>query len=231
MEKTNFDVLFDELFGERIREKEGCCIDPDESLDNGYLVCRNCGIVGQPVYLPDPQSLAGFYKSCYKRMNYFRELLYLFTNAKTSSSEHYPTLISELKQHPTVRAIRHHVVGKSYGCKRSVLLDLDIVGTLRRVLLEMNKSRFYKHIYNIILDVFGFKTFDIPRMQVIHLCGQFYNLEILFRRLYPTKPNMLSYKVILKQLFIRNGVENHEFVLKPSNHNDVLTLLSPVLSQ
>jgi hypothetical protein len=228
-----FDELFDELFDVYgyILEQEPCCENPYESLEDGYLVCRNCGTVGQSVYLSDPNELSTHYRSFYKRLNYFRELLYLFSNIKTSSSEYYPALINQLKNHQTIIAIKDDFFGESDEYKRNMLLKVDIVSTLRRILLEMNKSKFYKHIYNIILDLFDFKTFDIPRMQIIDLCGQFYNVEILFKRLYPTKSNMLSYKVILKQLFIRNDIKNYDFILKPNNHNDVLCLLSPVLPQ
>jgi hypothetical protein len=227
----NFDELFEELFDTygHILEQEPCCENPYESLEDGYLICRNCGTIGQTIYMSDPNELSMHYRSFYKRLNYFRELIYLFTNIKLSSSEYYPILINQLKNHQTIIAINNSINNESYDYKRYILLKVDIINTIRRILLEMNKSKFYKYIYNIILDLFNFKTFDISRLQIINLCGQFYNIEILFKRLYPNKSNMLSYKVIIKQLFIRNDIKNYEFILKPNNHNDVLSILNPIL--
>lgn len=227
-----FDALFDSLFTDPLPPpEEECCDDPYISEDNGYMTCHNCGRQSIQVFKADPFILATNKVQLYKRLNYFRELLYLFANIKRSNSPKYAPMIERLKKHPIAEAINAIIGGKPLEFVRYVLLEVDIVQTVRKLLLLDGSSKLYKHVYNIILDLFSFQVFDLPRRKILPMCDQFFNLEMSFRKAYPGKPNMLSYKVIIAHLLRRNGIDNHPFVLKPNNYNDVACLLSPILNE
>ena len=228
-----FDDLFDSLFKspENSNQPEECCNDPYVILDNGNMTCTNCGQIGQPVFQSEPEAVYQCRVACYKRANYFRELLYLFSNVKLSNSPKYPELIRVLKEHKIVLAINGLIKGEPYEFKLWVLLEIDITTTMRSILRMIGMSKFYKHIYNIILDVFDFRVFNISRKKIEEMTTQFYLIEKAFKQLYPGKPNMLSYKVTISHLFRRNGIINYPFILKPINYKDVFCLLSPVFSE
>lgn len=225
-----FDAIFDSIFTQAPTPKEECCEDPYVSEDNGYLTCHNCGQQLQQVFKADPFILATNKEQIYKRLNYFRELLYLFSNIKLSNSPNYQPVVERLKAHSIVESIKRLTEGQAYEFVRWVMLDIDIVQTIRKLLLMDGSAKFYKHVYNIIFDVFDFRVFNIPRRLIDKMSDQFYNVELAFQQTYPEKPNMLSYKIIIANLFRRNGIDNHEFILKPNNFNDVACLLSPLLS-
>ena len=226
---STFDDLFDSLFiSPEQQTEEPCCDDPYITESDGYLTCIHCGQMGRQVFRSDPALSFHAKKALYKRLNYFRELMYLFNNIKLSNSPKYPALVERLKGHQIVVSINKLIEGQPYEVKRWMLLEVDIVGTIRKLLRMDNSAKFYKHVYNIILDLFDFRVFNVSRKKIEEMCMQFFVLENKFKELYPQKPNMLSYKILISNLFRRNGVANYPFVLKPINHLDVQCLLSPI---
>lgn len=198
-----------------------CCDNPDIRNDNGTDVCISCGQVQAYTFISFeycPQ------KQLYKRKSYFREKYKLLTGVKLSNSPQYQPLIDSLRKDKMVLNIINNISKLDYNGRSKYFVKHNIVRRIRN-LIKNRSSRFYKHVYNIIYDLFDFKCFNIQSRYLDILTTEFINFEIAYRKVFKTKRNLFSYNIIIKLLLHKHNIGNIDLLVLPKNENYVYSRL------
>jgi hypothetical protein len=201
-----------------------CCSNTVMRYENGMSTCINCGLVDmndREVLFPFQQQYELTVKQCYMRKSYFKEKLRLLACINFSKSPLYQPLLRKLNKISTINKIKNAIEGKGRKYIIQLFIDVNLVNMLRDMLKRLNYSKLYKHIYNIIFDVFGVKVFDINEQLIDKLTYDWIKFETNFRRLMPMKHNMVNYNVILYNLFRRHKIANYKMLVLPLNKKNI----------
>lgn len=221
--------IFDTLLPEPTTDHKQCCSTPDDRESDGFVSCVSCGAVKRTLYTLTYSELCQIkYKQYYKRISYFREKLKLLGNIKYSNNPDYTTLINRLTTDKLIVQTKTAIKGMSDQATIIFLNKTRFVKQLKKKIFLMKRSKFYKYIYNIILDTTGFKCFHIRPIYLHQLSMEWTQFEMLFKKTYPNTRNMISYNVILKLFLQKYNIKNHELITLPKNSKTIYEKLNRV---
>lgn len=151
-----------------------------------YYTCTSCGIVNSDKLIDG----LSYEERCnnnqvfvfdYKRINYFTEWLTQIQANETTEIPH--ELLEELK-------IELH--------KRNILDTSKLTNTkLKKILKEINHSKYYEHIPLIISKLCNSKPLYIPEETCTELKNMFLLIQQPFEKLKGNRKNFLSYPFVL----------------------------------
>lgn len=213
---------------DKFLETPSCCKEPYMQYDSGISTCINCGLVDcsdREISIPVQLEYEMSTKQCYLRKSYFKEKLRLLACINFSMSPNYKPLLHKLNNLKAINRIKNHIRGKIKKDIIQFFIDINLVDVLRNILKKIHAVKFYKHIYNIIFDIFDIKVFNINERLIDSLTYEWIIFETNFRRLFPSKHNMINYNVILYNLFRRNKIRNYKMLVLPLNKKNIQKII------
>lgn len=199
-------------------------------LDGGYYICSSCGLVLEQELIFDITIRPTvFTDKAYKRKVYFKEKLRLLACLNNTRHSSYIKVLDMLAKSKKIIKIQNALLGKSKDEIARMFIFKRYISKIKTVLRKMNKSSFYKYLYNFIYDLFEFKCFDMRDSDVLRLATIWINIENKFIKKYPTKHNMLSYNTIFYFLLKREGIKYTELIILPRNFDMIVQLLENII--
>jgi hypothetical protein len=168
-----------------ICSKPGCEGEKILSHNDGYLVCKKCGL-SEAILLPiekpnykEPIQDSGTY--AYKRINHLTEIL---SQLQAKESTDIPPKIFE----NILRELKKRKIDKN---------DLDIF-KLRRILKKLNYRKYYEHVPHILQIINGKEPPNFSRQDEMKIKKMFKDIQKPFSIYCPkNRKNFLNYSYVL----------------------------------
>lgn len=187
----NYLAIIDTTYRKNPQKRSNMCSREDcdgekiLSQNDGYLVCKKCGIsemalvsVDKPNY-KEPTQDSGTY--AYKRINHLTEIL---SQLQAKESTDIPPKVFE----SILRELKKRKIDK---------YDLDIF-RLRRILKKLNYRKYYEHVPHILQIINGKEPPNFTRKDEMKIKKMFRDVQKPFSIYCPkNRKNFLNYSYVL----------------------------------
>ena len=188
-----------------------CCASPNICEISGMRTCTNCGNGDTDSILTISEFDDNFHKVYhlpYERVIYFKQKLNLI-NGRYQYVQNAKILF-------LINRIRK-------SGKRLSLYKLKLL------LTKNGLNKYYKHIYSIYNDIYGFPIIKINQHIVNKMVHIFIQLERYFKKMQFRK-NMISYNCIIYCLLKYFNVPGYDKLLLPYNKNKIKKIIMKMLA-
>lgn len=179
-----------------------CCDNPTVIIDT-FRTCQVCGkCIEEFIYIIQSDSLSLKSRAIYKRISYFKHLLFSFSCRKISNSKLYDKAVNHLKNE-----------------KFETVQEL-------RILMKKNKyHKLYPFIFVLYRDIKGQILIDLTHKQIDLLCNYFKKLEIHCRKI----KKFFSYNLIINRLLFHLKYPFYHHVDVPASNVKLISEFDKIL--
>lgn len=183
--------------GSTICSKDGCGGEKILSHNDGFLVCKTCGL-SEPILMTsekpsfkEPTQDSGTY--AYKRINHLTEIL---SQLQAKESTDIPPKVFE----SILKELKKRKIDKN---------ELDIF-RLRRILKKLNYRKYYEHVPHILQIINGKEPPNFSRNDEMRIKKMFKDIQKPFAIYCPkNRKNFLNYSYVLHKFCELLGLDDY----------------------
>jgi virulence-associated protein VapD len=183
-----------------------CCNEPTVIIDS-YRTCKTCGRCKEEfIYIVQTKSIRKNKRVLYKRISYFKHLMYLYSCNKLSNSPKYNNVLSVLKNE-----------------------DFDSIQDLRAIMKKHKFNKFYPSIYLLYRDIKKERLIILTRPQIDKLIHLFVKVERYFQKNNKIRKAMYSYNLLINRMLYHMKYAFYEYVPVPISNLKMVQKIDEIL--
>jgi hypothetical protein len=201
--------LFNQIEQKQKTEKDdfSVCCGQETVIIESYRTCKTCGRCQEEfIYIIQTESIRKNKRVLYKRVSYFKHLMYLYSCNKLSNSPKYNNVLSVLKNE-----------------------DFDSIQDLRAIMKKHKFNKFYPCIYLLYRDIKKERLITLSRSQIDQLINLFVKVERYFQKNNKIRKAMYSYNLLINRMLYHLKYAFYEYVPVPISNLKMVQKIDEIL--